>query len=259
MKITTVTVGLSRTTSLPDYANIKPSISLTAELDESDAMLDVVDDLSIACCNYIESEIDSGLERNGQSPIYDTISPRFHVLSCSHARVTVILPAGTETPHPEEYWLTHVQAVRLTAALAALDAARRTTSIGNTTLLDCTEMDPETALQRVLTWWDSRPWCIPYGLPRYADDRRTLGAILIVSPPSEAPDESYIWMTPIRNEDGARLAESEFLHPELEEILDRDYPDLPRLHAHSRLEFDVLVSDWLYAHPCPEHEISPGF
>ena len=79
MKITIVTVTYGVTQSPPDYCNIKPSMSLSATLDEGDDALEVAAVLRGMVKGVIHAEVDDVLEAHDNEPRYST-EPRYRVI-----------------------------------------------------------------------------------------------------------------------------------------------------------------------------------
>lgn len=71
MKITQVTVSYGETQSLPEYSNVKPSLTLTATLDEGDDPRGVELWLWEQAKNAVHAQIDTALEANGKAAKYD--------------------------------------------------------------------------------------------------------------------------------------------------------------------------------------------
>jgi hypothetical protein len=97
MLVTSVTVSFQETHSLPEYCNVKPMLSLTAQIGEEDAA-DVIAALTQQVQAYVHGEIDAALERVGKAAVYDTESERvdlylWHVLG----GVVLLLPHDANT------------------------------------------------------------------------------------------------------------------------------------------------------------------
>jgi len=91
MKITTVSVGLRRTESLPGYSNVSPSINFTAEVEENEIWSEVEAQLSELCQDYVENKIDQALETVGQ-PAKFYAGPRYTLLHWRTLNLLVIAP-----------------------------------------------------------------------------------------------------------------------------------------------------------------------
>jgi hypothetical protein len=91
VKITSVSVGLRRTESLPGYSNVAPSINLTAEVEEGEEWLEVKEQLTRTVNVYVETQIDDALEAAGQPPKYYQ-GPRFTLLRWKNLDLYVIVP-----------------------------------------------------------------------------------------------------------------------------------------------------------------------
>ena len=60
MKITSVTVGMGITASLPEYCNVKPSLTLTATVYADDDAQAVIHRLRAQVRAFCEGEVDTG-------------------------------------------------------------------------------------------------------------------------------------------------------------------------------------------------------
>ena len=99
MNITQVTVGWQQTQSLPSYSNIKPSLSLTAQLSDGDNVDLVIEQLRNQARGFVEAQIDDALEANEQPAKY-SLDARYDVLFCRQLEVplTAIVPHDSFTP-----------------------------------------------------------------------------------------------------------------------------------------------------------------
>lgn len=79
MRITTVTIGFGATQSLPEYSNVKPTCTLSAEVAEGEDPAAVAAQLQHAARQLVEAEIDNALEYNGRPARYST-EPRYQVI-----------------------------------------------------------------------------------------------------------------------------------------------------------------------------------
>lgn len=95
MNITQITVNWQQTQSLPEYSNIKPSLSLTAQLQDGDNVDEVIIQLRDQARSFVQEHIDEALERNDVPAKYSE-DPRFDVYV--HGRGTdrkmAIVPSG---------------------------------------------------------------------------------------------------------------------------------------------------------------------
>jgi hypothetical protein len=105
MKITTVTVGLRKTESLPEYRNVAPSLTLTAEVEPGDDWPQVEQRLKSDVEAHIEAWIDDELEKAGQ-PAKFSLEPRYDLWHWTSAGMLIILPAGEATDYlPGHWWI----------------------------------------------------------------------------------------------------------------------------------------------------------
>ena len=91
MKITTVTVSYGQTQSMPEYSNIKPQLTLTAELEPGDDLAAVQAALWTEARSTVRELIDQALEGEGRPAKYST-DPRYRVVKCSPDRYAAHLP-----------------------------------------------------------------------------------------------------------------------------------------------------------------------
>lgn len=79
MQITQITVSYGETQSLPEYSNVKPSITLTAVIEEGDVPVLVEAELWQQAKESVYAQIDTALEANDKAAKYDP-APRYQVL-----------------------------------------------------------------------------------------------------------------------------------------------------------------------------------
>lgn len=79
MKITEITVSYGATQSLPEYSNTKPSLTLTATLDEGDDAAAVEAGLWALVKAHVHEQIDLALEGSDKAAKYSD-EPRYQVL-----------------------------------------------------------------------------------------------------------------------------------------------------------------------------------
>lgn len=90
MKITKVSVHESYTFNLGNYNNIKPAVSIEAELGEGDDVHQVCQELQALAREKVYGEIDHELERDGRPPeFYD--GPLYNAVHCKGERLTLIV------------------------------------------------------------------------------------------------------------------------------------------------------------------------
>jgi len=93
MDITQLTVSFKRVQSLPGYCNVSSGLTLTAEIDEADDYLAVVQRLHSEARLLVSDRIDTELELVGQPARYST-DPRYDLLFWRSAGLGVIIPSG---------------------------------------------------------------------------------------------------------------------------------------------------------------------
>lgn len=79
MKITEITVGYAAVQSLPEYSNVKPSLTLTATLDEGDDPAEAEALLWHHAKDAVHAQVDLALEANDRAAKYST-DPRYQVM-----------------------------------------------------------------------------------------------------------------------------------------------------------------------------------
>lgn len=95
MKHKEITVGLSRTYSLPNYGNVRPSVSYTVELEDGDDLDAVIATMTSACNIYICREIDAQREQVGLPVIYNTNGePRVDLMEWASMGIVLLLYPG---------------------------------------------------------------------------------------------------------------------------------------------------------------------
>lgn len=85
MKLTQITVSYGETQSLPEYSNVKPSITLAATLDDGDDSAAVEAELWGLAKAAVHEQIDLALESCGKAAKYST-EPRYQVMRTAHDR-----------------------------------------------------------------------------------------------------------------------------------------------------------------------------
>jgi hypothetical protein len=79
MQITEITVGYAEVQSLPEYSNVKPSLTLTATIGPDEHPGDVEAELWTHAKNAVREQIDLALEANGKAAKWSG-EPRYQVL-----------------------------------------------------------------------------------------------------------------------------------------------------------------------------------
>jgi hypothetical protein len=102
MKITTITVGWSETCSLPEYNNVKPSLTLTAQIGEDEDAQAVVLLLMAEVKATVQAQVDQTLERFARSPRY-YIGPQYQVLRKRNDETIFVIPIEVELPLTSDY------------------------------------------------------------------------------------------------------------------------------------------------------------
>lgn len=108
MVITEVTVSWTETANLGNYSNVKPAISMTAQLAEDDDPRIVADKLLLDCRARVQELVDQALESVEDPARYST-DPRYDVwiARIGPRSVYVIAPSGDRLDrHPRLYRVT---------------------------------------------------------------------------------------------------------------------------------------------------------
>ena len=92
MKIQTISIGLGRTHSLPDYNNVKPSIHFTVQITDEDDPAAIVQELTAECNHYIQREIDAAREAQGLPSIYNYTEPRVTITYWKDMGIVFLMP-----------------------------------------------------------------------------------------------------------------------------------------------------------------------
>jgi hypothetical protein len=79
VNITQITVSYGETQSLPKYSNVKPSLTLTATIDDGESAADAEAALWQLAKDSVHAQIDAALEANDRPAKYDP-APRYQVM-----------------------------------------------------------------------------------------------------------------------------------------------------------------------------------
>jgi hypothetical protein len=168
MKITTVTVSYGQTQSLPEYSNVKPSITLTAEVEEGEDREQVKAQLKAEAQAFVHEAIDEALEADGRPAKYSS-EPRYKVQRTTNyhdyerprgsqvveapEQLVIILPQGLKLA--ESRFLTDIYgaASGLRLAHAKHSAAEFIHERDGYTLLDASDGD----LSKLPAWLTTPP------------------------------------------------------------------------------------------------------
>jgi hypothetical protein len=85
MKLTQITVSYGVTQSMPEYCNVKPSVTFTATLDDGDDPYEVESQLWDLARHAVHTQVDAALEANDRPAKYST-DQRFQVMRTAHDR-----------------------------------------------------------------------------------------------------------------------------------------------------------------------------
>lgn len=237
MQIETVTVGLTLTQSLPDYNNVKPSLSLTARLEPGESVAAVVTDLHARVTAYCHDEVDAALEAADRPPRYFT-GPLFRLFLWQQRNALVILPADVQA----------LQAGVLPGDWRPLSPPARLETVEQRALLQhqgCQEVIEATspdALDDLRLWWNAQTWYVAYGLVTWRDHWNwDVARALFIRHGLSIPRQS------LQTLDDA---------PRTLAVYTRRFSDLDGWSvADDQATLDRLVADWLAEHPRPPAEV----
>lgn len=91
MNITQITVGWSETCSLPEYNNVKPSVSLTADIAPGEDPQATVNILLAECKRICREQVDEALESCGRQPRHYT-GPRYSLITNRPSKLLAVVP-----------------------------------------------------------------------------------------------------------------------------------------------------------------------
>lgn len=111
MRIVQITVGDKKTVSLPEYNNVAPAFSVTADINPDESVLDAIKNLSELVDDHLRERVDTLLEEAGQSPCYtgDELSELWRF---RQADALVIVPEGFDPPSWGNWSRVPLQAMR---------------------------------------------------------------------------------------------------------------------------------------------------
>lgn len=98
MKITQITVGYGETQSLPEYCNVKPSITLTAALEDGEDEAVARQQLMALARRAVHEEVDNALEDAGRKTKYYQ-GPTYQVFYSTALEIYVVAPDGARQPN----------------------------------------------------------------------------------------------------------------------------------------------------------------
>jgi hypothetical protein len=234
MQIKSVTVGLSFTESLRDYNNIKPSLTITADVDPGENVDDVIQFLDEIVRDYVESRVDDALEAAGQSPKFYQ-GPLYKLHFWQQSDALVILPESVEPRTLPGDWFSRSpghSAMRLTTIR---DHAAEVAAPHGYEILDC----PSVA--DLIAWWRAQTWYVACCLVAWLDhyDYDAAHTLFVRHDLSHPLGLKKVSMFP--------------------RTLQAYIAELPKLDAPSdwtvvddQATLDRLVADWTDAHPRPE-------
>lgn len=240
MRIRSITIGYGRTHSLPNYGNVKPSITLTADIDDGENWDLASKILNEIAETHVHNIIDDALEHAGESPRFYR-GPLYQVVRWVECNAVIILPMHLPTEKLPGHWRRPVTgACRIEAArrraerLIAEDLSQQ--------LIDCQTGD----VSPLLEWWDQQRFWRAYVLKTWSDywtDR--IGGVVCTRDTDEmdVPDELIQMYDTV----GHSLREAD-----LRAVLQRSvYSELPTFWCETQEQLDATLDAWEKSHPRP--------
>lgn len=157
MQITEIRVSWTETASLGNYSNVKPSLSLTATLDEGDDPSLVRQELLSECQGYVREMVDQALEADGQpakystAPRYDILASTFRAPPAPAQKIVLLVPTGTASIIAGEQFYRAVKRFRYPAALREIERGRSDDADSDLRVLvfDCSDGDLDRAIPAI--------------------------------------------------------------------------------------------------------------
>ena len=91
MNIVTITVGWSETCSLPEDNNVKPSITLSAQIGDGEDAESATRALLAECKRVVQGQVDEALEAYGKHPRHYT-GPAYQVVENAVRKLVLVIP-----------------------------------------------------------------------------------------------------------------------------------------------------------------------
>jgi len=225
VRIRSVTVGLGLTESMPGYGNVKPSLTLTADLDPSDNASVAVQTLDALVTHHCQDKVDDTLEAEGYSPKFHD-GPLYRLAYWKQRDAVFILPVGTPLEELPGEW--HYKSAPL-----RLPTTRKRAATIKKDVLEYSDGN----LQDLFEWWDAQEWFVVYRLVTWLDHwHKTTGKFVLVPHDLIIPEGLEI-----RN-----------ATPHTLEHHTGDLKSSERLVVRDQQKLDKLVEQWLAEHPRPE-------
>ena len=106
MNIVTITVGWSETCSLPEYNNVKPSITLSAQIGDGEDAEAATRALLAECKRVVQGQVDEALEACGKRPRHYT-GLAYQVVESAARKLVLVVPNEARllpAYRPEKRW-----------------------------------------------------------------------------------------------------------------------------------------------------------
>lgn len=233
MRITSVTVGMGITVSLPDYCNVKPSLTLTATVDTDDDVKAVVLKLESRARTFCEGVIDDELELNGRSPKYYA-GPLFHLYEWWQRGALVILPTTTDVDDFPGTWSREIYSGQRFETM--LERAYE--------MAEGREVIESLHPVEIQEWWDERAWYRGFGLKIWRDHwQQDIGQLVCVRDGLELADE----LVTLQSKE--KLTSRPRLLKDLQEAMRKDGYNQDCNIVDTQEELDELMAVWMAEHP----------
>ncbi|RJX17564.1 MAG: hypothetical protein C4575_13045 [Desulforudis sp.] len=102
MKITEISISYEETCSLPNYSNVRPGLSLAAQIELEDNPEKVRCDLMAQARLFVRGVIDQALIDNGRSPKY--YSGQRYKIMVSHQRKFILIVPQQRNDAPKDFY-----------------------------------------------------------------------------------------------------------------------------------------------------------
>lgn len=246
MRIRSITVDYGCTHSLPDYCNVKPSITVTADLEGEETFNDCIHVLEQQCERHVHEIIDGALEAEGLSPEFSN-EPLFRLYRWEQRdEVLVILPDEIKdmTVLPG-HWRIQRNAPQRYDTL--LGYARKRWPHEAVMII----RDEEELQHLIWDWWNARTWYNLWFAYEYEGPWNNLRAVESFAVATVLSPQSLETADLFREPSGYNIRCPMQL-PDLERELDTTVSaDLPRHVLSSQVELDEFVNEWIEEHPRP--------
>lgn len=230
MKVTSFTVGFNLTYNLGDYQNVKPSLTMTVQVEDGDDLGALMTSYADSCRAFVYGEIDRTLETFNRSPKF-TEDPLYFAAEWKQRKAWVILPHELRCEKLPGSWYRRTESMRYDAVWDRVP--------DDAYLIDCANGD----LDPILNWWNAQKFYHLYALRFWIskwDSKK--GAYLLVRDGLAAPGQRE-YIDRLAPEQAQRIEEMTYLDTAI-----------PQLIADDQETLDSLIAQWIADHPRPDIE-----